>query len=144
CNFNFGMLPNTDFDVFVFTFVLSLYGLTMDGIYTMLDCDPIATGTGEFVMPAMRLLNLGGPLPVEFQIYYGSMIKAGGITTRMGTNWMHNFEWTLSVDSPTQVRITFYGGKQLAFVKSNGLWQSASPTMFGYQLVSTGPTTYQF
>jgi len=64
--------------------------------------DPIAVATGELFDASIPPdLALGGPLPLEFRRSYGSLLNtANGVASRLGNNWVHNFEWLLTVNGP--------------------------------------------
>ncbi|MCF7837842.1 MAG: DUF6531 domain-containing protein, partial [Candidatus Marinimicrobia bacterium] len=57
--------------------------------------EPVATGTGEFFLPPVTDLDLGGPLPLRFTRWYGSRLNDPGIDligSALGVGWMHPFE----------------------------------------------------
>jgi RHS repeat-associated protein len=108
--------------------------------------DPIATATGELIAPDLPPdLALGGPLPLRFQRYYGSLIgvDADGATTRLGTNWAHNFDWSLNFNGP-YAQVVAPDGLALLFQQSGNAWQLIGPEQYDYQLVTTATNTYQF
>jgi len=106
--------------------------------------EPISSATGELYAPPVPPdLALGGPLPLNFERYYASQTLASGIVTRIGNNWMHNFEWLLSLNG-SQATVTQYGAKTITFNQSAGNWMLAYPDQFGYQFVSPSANTYQF
>ena len=102
--------------------------------------DPVDTATGE-ISERRRLLSLGGPLPLAFEVFYSTLLGASGFSGTMGNNWMHNFEVKLSLIT-NGVQITLRGGKIIQFGFSAGIWtlQGAEPN--GYQL-SSGSYGYQ-
>lgn len=57
--------------------------------------EPVSTGTGEFFLPPVTDLDLGGPLPLRFTRWYGSRLNDPGmdlIGSALGVGWMHGFE----------------------------------------------------
>jgi YD repeat-containing protein len=106
--------------------------------------DPVSTATGELYHPNIPPdLSLGGPLPVEFRRYYASLINANGFVTRIGNNWMHNYEYRVGISGSTAT-VTFFGGKAAVFNASGNSWQLASPDLFGYQLANGPGANHQF
>lgn len=63
--------------------------------------DPVNTLTGEFVTNEPPDLFLPGPMPVFFQRYYGSALQRLFVTSKMGVNWRHNFDWTIHFNGNT-------------------------------------------
>jgi YD repeat-containing protein len=98
--------------------------------------DPIASATGELYQTETDLA-LGGPLPLIFRRHYASLLKANGVTSALGNNWMHNFEAKLAV-SGTNATVTLFGGQTVAFRQSGGNWALAGPERTNYQLVAAG------
>jgi RHS repeat-associated protein len=143
CVGNYGTLPNTDYATTSFSVQVSDTGFTSPGNLASDICDPIATSSGELHITERPDLSLGGPLPLSFSRVYGTLINANGTTTRIGNNWMHNFEWLLVLNGK-QAQVTFYGGQTIAFVQTGSTWQLASPARYGYQFAGLGNNTYQF
>ncbi len=96
--------------------------------------DPISTWVGEQTASAMDL-SLGGPLPLQFSRWYGSQLNASGATSALGSNWMHNYDQSLSVLGSTAT-VTLYYGKTVQFKQSGGTWNLSSKEDADYQLVS--------
>jgi YD repeat-containing protein len=142
CGGNFGTLPNTDYNPFQFKVAVQTFGFPAAGVSNDFVGDPVSTGTGELYQAFPPDLDLGGPLPLVFQRYYGSLIKVNGVTTRLGNNWMHNFEWALNVSGSTAI-VTFYGGKAISFTKTGTNWLLSAPARAGYQFASPSAGTYQ-
>ena len=63
--------------------------------------DPVNTLTGEFVMQEPPDLALPGPMPVFFQRYYGSALQRLFVTSKLGINWRHNYDWTIHFNGNT-------------------------------------------
>src|SRR5713101_7231540 len=81
--------------------------------------EPVSTATGELFGYDERAdlsLGLGGPLPLSFQRYYGSYLSLNGVSSALGTNWMHNFDLTLSA-SVTSAGVTLFRGKTVSFTR---------------------------
>lgn len=98
--------------------------------------DPIASATGE-LLETEADLALGGPLPLNFVRHYGSLLKANGVSSALGNNWMHNFDLKLAV-SGSNATVTLFRGRTVAFRLSGGAWQLANPELTNYQLVAAG------
>ncbi len=103
--------------------------------------EPVGTFTGE-LFDEQTHLRQNGPLGFGLTIYYASYLKANGIASALGTNWMHNYDLKLAVTG-TSAAVTLFQGKTVAFTKSNNVWQVAATEPVPYQLVSVG-TGYQF
>jgi len=57
--------------------------------------EPVSTATGEFFIPPVTDMDLGGPLPLKFTRWYGSRLNDPGIDligSSLGKGWMHSFE----------------------------------------------------
>jgi RHS repeat-associated protein len=105
---------------------------------------PVSTATGELYDADLPPdLSLGGPLPLVFKRYYASLIRANGITTRIGNNWMHNFEYVMTFATGT-ANVVLFGGRHIGFQASGNNWQLAKPDLFGFQLVNAQGGGYQF
>lgn len=65
--------------------------------------DPVATATGEFVLPPETDLDLGGPLPLRLRRWYASAAKDRGVpgpTNALGSGWSHSFDYRLERSYP--------------------------------------------
>jgi len=102
------------------------------------DGDPVSMLTGELFDLLPPDLTLGGPLPLVFQRYYASFLqrddKAAG---RLGYNWLHNFEWSLTNRSTT-VEIVTSLGRVITFTNSAGIYLLLGRQDVPYQLVQAG------
>ncbi len=98
--------------------------------------DPISTWTGEVTADVVDL-SLGGPLPLLFARAYGSQMNASGITSALGSNWMHNFDASLTIFS-ISATVRLYPGKSVSFDKSSGNWMLAGTNASNDQLVEVG------
>lgn len=99
--------------------------------------DPVNTRTGEFTRIPPPDLDLGGPLPLRFQRYHGSLLRREGkIQGRLGDNWLHNFEWTLRQAEDTVVVVTWRGAT-VRFEHDGVRWQLVRTPDTPYQLVET-------
>ncbi len=106
--------------------------------------EPVSTATGELYEPGIPAdLRLGGPLPLEFRRYYGSLLAANGASGALGNNWMHNFQITL-VLTPPFAEVVLPGAKTLLFQQSGTSWQPLTQESVSYQLVSGANNSYQF
>ena len=125
-----------------FKFVIS-YLPTNDATNGDFAGDPISTATGELYNAISPDLSLGGPLSLLFQRYYASQLLANGLSTRLGNNWMHNFEWLLTLNG-SQALVTRVGDRTITFNESGTSWTVANAEQYDYQLVSGSSGTYQF
>ncbi len=113
-------------------------------IFTGYDGDPVSTATGELYDAGFAPdLSLGGPLPLYFLRYYASLIDSNGIVTAIGKNWMHNFEFKLTITG-TNATVLLFGGKTIGFQQSGNNWTLTNPDLVGYQLVNGPGTNRQF
>ena len=107
--------------------------------------DPVSTASGELFEAPAPDLSENGPIPLQFTRGYGSFIGTTKLLTRMGANWMHNFEWILTLNSArTQATVTFFGSEQVTFIQSGSAWQLTTPERYGYQFASAGSNTWLF
>jgi RHS repeat-associated protein len=101
------------------------------------DRDPVNTFTGELFKTFTPDLALGGPMPLAFSRYYASGLAAEGITGRLGDNWLHSFEWSMTSTAST-AEITTNRGRTISFEKPGADWVLTSVTDIPYQLVESG------
>ena len=87
-------------------------------------------------------LNLGGPLGVVFQRYYASYLVPNGVTSALGSNWMHNFDVKAAVNG-SAATVTLFRGKTVKFTLTSGAWQLSSTERRPYQFAAAG-SGYQF
>ncbi|MBP7829262.1 MAG: hypothetical protein KA248_05020 [Kiritimatiellae bacterium] len=85
--------------------------------------EPVATMTGEYVLPPVTDLDLGGPLPLRFTRRYASRLNdpgTDGMRTPLGSGWSSDFdaqvmrspgsdpaEWHMHVLLPSGKRVVF-------------------------------------
>lgn len=100
--------------------------------------DPVSTFTGEFFTRLRADIHLSGPLPVEFRRYYASGLEALGLSGRMGTNWRHNYEWSLVDDGMGTVTVTDHEGRLIVFSNATGDWVVQNFTDVPFQLLEAG------
>jgi RHS repeat-associated protein len=134
-----GALPGTqrpggEADVLLFLEGLFLLGTSSnnnnDPVF-----DPVATGTGEH-FELLTDLNLGGPLRLLFQRFYGSLLGENGVGSSLGFNWMHNFSARV-VSTQTTATVVVFPGKIVRFQRGGPNWTLLSVERFDYQLVTT-------
>ena len=79
--------------------------------------DPISTATGE-------LYSLMDPdfSGLRLQRYYGSLLKANGVSTALGANWMHNYDLSLAATG-SDATVTLFRGRKVRFAKTVAGWQ---------------------
>lgn len=99
--------------------------------------DPVNTFTGEFYTRLAPDLDLGGPLGVAFTRYYASGLDALGLSGAIGTNWRHNYEWSL-LDSGSSVTITDAEGRLIEFEIVGSRWELANFTDVSFALAERG------
>ena len=99
--------------------------------------DPINTFTGELFKQYSPDLNLGGPMPLTFNRYYASGLKASGVSGSLGANWLHNFEWSLSVQG-NNATITSNKGRSITFSDNGGSWDLTGTMNIPFQFVESG------
>jgi len=108
-------------------------GSSANYVYSAYAKDPINTYTGELYDSYSPDLNLGGPIPLFFRRYYASGLKDDGVTGNMGDNWLHNFEWTMTL-SGTNATIISNKGRNITFSKNSTSWDLTGKTDIVYQL----------
>jgi len=100
--------------------------------------DPVNTATGEFYFE-MPVLNLGGPLPLTFNLYYGSAVAAErdvalSFSRALGLNWLHNFQKLRLYKGDRRTHIIYDRGKILPFERKGNEWVLASTEDVPYVL----------
>ncbi|MCB1774077.1 MAG: RHS repeat protein [Gammaproteobacteria bacterium] len=102
------------------------------------DADPVNTFSGELFMEEARPdLWLGGPMPLDFQRYYGSHLRRAFVLGDLGSNWRHNFDARLQWNG-TRAVYTSWSGRVVLFDHDGNTWTQQSLDEVPYQLV-TGP-----
>jgi YD repeat-containing protein len=94
----------------------------------------VNTFTCELVLPIRRVLDLGGPLPLAFSLYYASGLNKTG---PMGRNWSHTFNWSLSING-TEVTIVDPEGRTITFQEDGAGFQLIGPTDIPYKITKIG------
>ncbi len=107
--------------------------------------DPVSLASGELhdgsvIVPDLRL---GGPLPLNFLRFYGSLLKANGVESALGANWMHNFDVSLERTGPV-ARVRLFGGRSIRFRLTEGAWALDSAEKLTHQLQGGEDTGYRF
>ena len=103
------------------------------------DADPVNTFTGDLFDEFSPDLDLGGPLKLAFRRYYSSGLLAAGVTGGLGTNWRHNFEWSLRRVGDS-VTVVDSRGRLIEFDEAGGSWGLTGNVDVGFQLVEAGGT----
>jgi len=97
--------------------------------------DPVNTFTGEFTRTLPPDLDLGGPLPLRFRRYYGSLLRRDRkIEGSLGDNWLRNFDWRLHRDGDKAV-IVNWKGAVIRFRRAEGGWLLEQTPDVPFQLV---------
>jgi len=110
------------------------YGDNDPPIKTGVVGEPISTSVGEYYFNK-PLLNLGGPMPVFFQLYYASWLaKGAGLHNDPfgGDGFTHNYHISLWKQSDTTLSI-FYGRGNILNFEKNGSWNMVNEEVI-YQL----------
>jgi YD repeat-containing protein len=98
----------------------------------------VNTFTGELFELESVDLNLGGPMPLVFERYYGSMITSdGNLTSALGRNRLHNFDAKLTVAEPNAT-VILSDGRAVQFTKAGTKWMLAMRKDIAFQLVQSG------
>jgi len=104
--------------------------------------DPISTSIGEYYF-TKPLMNLGGPLPLEFSLYYASRIEKWryGYNDPFGEDsFTHNYYIALCRD-PNVVQVLYLQGNTVQFEKQGNAWQVVGEEVI-YQLKETSGYYY--
>jgi YD repeat-containing protein len=99
----------------------------------------VSAATGELCVLCPPDPILGGPMPLGFGIYYGSLL---GRTARypgsLGVSWRGAYDWRLFVDGPTAEVEDAMGGSYKFTAAAGGGWDLQDPTDLPHQLVPVG------
>ncbi|RMH38510.1 MAG: hypothetical protein D6689_19430 [Deltaproteobacteria bacterium] len=95
--------------------------------------DPVSTFTGELFRDEAPDLVLHGPGAPAFARYYASGLDALGRSGRLGRNWRHRYEWTLT-ESAGAVTVIDPRGRAIAFARAGGVWQLDETTDIPFAL----------
>ena len=122
----------------VITVIVQSLGTTASTPGSGSDADPVNTFSGELFMEESRPdLWLGGPMPLDFQRYYGSHLRRAYVLGDLGSNWRHNFDASLQWNG-TRAVYTSRNGRVVLFDHDGSDWNQQSLGEVPYQLV-TGP-----
>ena len=94
---------------------------------------PVNLFSGELFELFAPDFNLGGPFPLVFQRFYGSLVSLGPLRSALGSNWLHNFDAFLS-NKTTTVEIGIFPGMFLVFTNSGGNYSPVNRTDTPFQL----------
>ncbi len=98
--------------------------------------DPISTATGEYYFD-LPLLDLGGPMSLQFGLHYGSVMgKWSGGDPFGGDHIVHNYQFAIGRTSDTALVVVLDNGNQINFQKSGNQWQVTREEVT-YQLQET-------
>jgi RHS repeat-associated protein len=101
--------------------------------------EPINTFSGELFEDPTVMLNLRGPMPLFFAVYYASLIESDGqITSALGRNRLHNFDSKLILVDATHATVAMSNGRVMQFTKPATKWVLAGPLDVAFQLVENG------
>ncbi|MFT7288360.1 MAG: RHS repeat-associated protein [Halieaceae bacterium] len=98
--------------------------------------DPVNTFSGELYMNAPRPdLDLGGPMPLLFQRYYGAYLRRAFVLGDLGSNWRHNFDARLQWNG-TRALYTSWRGEVVTFDKVDDAWVQQSMPEVPFQIIA--------
>src|SRR5690349_2726322 len=101
--------------------------------------------TGELILVMRPDLVLDGPFPVTFGRYYASMLQREGLaSSKLGPNWLHTYDWKLSVAGSNATLITNRGEAIRFTSPSGGIWNLTSPTYAQFKLDQLPTGTWRF
>jgi RHS repeat-associated protein len=107
--------------------------------YTAVLGEPVSGATGELFGQNAPDLVENSPIAFTFERYYASYLAVNNVTSALGTNWMHNYDVKLALNSAgTTATVTLFRGKTITFTKTGSNWQLSSTERLPYQLVSSG------
>src|SRR5882757_8301754 len=90
--------------------------------------------TGELILVMRPDLVVDGPFPVVFRRYYASMLQREGFaSSKLGPNWLHSYDWKLSVAGSNATLVTNRGAV-IRFTSGPGGWNLVSPTYAPFKL----------
>ena len=104
--------------------------------------DPVSTASGEFIVPPVVDLSLGGPLPLFLRRSYSSFLVENTNLGILGFNWITNFEPYIAGDGSTFAVVLEYG--RVTFHANGSGFQTALPARLPYQLVHAASGGYRF
>lgn len=97
--------------------------------------DPVVMSTGELIRREQDLFLRNGKMPLQFSRYYHSMMaRDGNYKSHLGTNWIHNFDMSLTLFEAGYVEIVFQRGQLLLFAHDGGNWLLKHPLSTTFQL----------
>ncbi len=101
--------------------------------------DPVAMHLGEYFF-TMDMADAGGPMPMKFQLYYGSQL--GGDKPEDGLPFFFTSSHAMeiaTINFPPEIESFVYlgAGRQITFLYENGTWSSVFEPI-PYQLQDTG------
>lgn len=100
------------------------------------DADPVNTFSGELFMDApWPDIDLGGPMPLRFQRYYGSYLRRAYVLGDLGSNWRHNFDARLQWNG-TRALYTSWRGQVVTFDRIDDTWVQQNLKQIPFQLIA--------
>ncbi|MEW5974367.1 MAG: DUF6531 domain-containing protein [Acidobacteriota bacterium] len=101
--------------------------------------DPVSTASGEYY-DEIQDIFLPGPLPLTFVRYYCTTLRTQGqVISKLGNNWMHNYDLRLVLQEST-AKVVFLRGQVFEFSKVGATWQLSSSEPLAHQLVQAQAT----
>ncbi len=96
-----------------------------------------ATGELSFAQPPEPCL--GGPMPLCFGTYYGSLLaRTARYASALGTNWRGTYDWRLFTTATTAEVEDSFGALYTFAAGATGGWDLVKPTDLPHQLVAVG------
>jgi RHS repeat-associated protein len=107
-------------------------------IFTFGAQDPVSIATGElFGHDDTADLFVRGPFSLILRRYYSSYLTGNGIRSGLGTNWMHNFDLSLTLTSAT-AQVKLFRGDTVNFTRAGNVFTLTGRERMNYQLIATG------
>ena len=100
--------------------------------------DPVDTRNGVLYSREPPDLDLRGVMGLELERYYGSfMEREGFVQSRLGPNWQHNFDLSMSVQG-SNATVVLKRGRVLFFQDAGTKWILTGRRSVPFQLVPNG------
>jgi RHS repeat-associated protein len=107
-----------------------------------LDADPINFATGEYTLRE-TLAALGGPLPLDFQLFYGSVRNTRRLPDGLPFKFAHNLHGFLVHDTAAgQIALEPGLADEISFAQSGTNWVVAGNEAVALQLLESGDFYY--
>ncbi len=102
-----------------------------------LTAQSVNTATGEAFVRLPPFLDLRGPLPVDFALYYASLLSSDGqIAGHVGTNWLMPYDCAFHATTDSAVFVGPWG-RVARFARNGAVWTHVAPSMWACRLTQT-------